>query len=306
MKSLITLTLAAAAWMAATATARAECAPDAAAAEVTKCLADDLRASDKRINAVYKLLMENKDEAGKLALRDEQRAWLKARDKTCQLDNKETDREKWLQTILSDQGKTLCVVRRTFDRVAQLDAMLKQVAPSTTPPVPAAPQAPSLTPAAQVAPGALDSSWTFLDDGYAADYKQRHESGKWYLEIKIDRAGIAALGDSLLTTQISNGHGGVMQMINIRRSHTGASPLALGIAVDLDNGFIYWRERGTWAGQPGSINGNSIKLGRAYWPRLEGSAEVRELMRRNLITVNLGTQPFEYALPDGYRPFAEQ
>jgi uncharacterized protein YecT (DUF1311 family) len=91
------------------ATAHAACGQDDSDEAIRACLAQDLRDSDKRINAVYKSLMELNDETGKVRLRDEQRAWLKSRDKTCKLSNKESDREKWLQSILANQDQTVCV-----------------------------------------------------------------------------------------------------------------------------------------------------------------------------------------------------
>lgn len=306
MKPLVFLVLAAAGSLMIAAPAWADCGADASTVEVKDCLAQDLRDSDKRINAIYKLLMAGTDDPGKLGLRDQQRAWLKGRDKACSLDNKEADREKWLQAIMADQNKTTCVVRYTFERVAQLDAMLKQRAPLQTPEVPAAPQPLQLKPAPQAVAVSPTDEFSFLDDGYVVESKSRHERGKWYLEMRIDRAGIAQLGDALLAPSISNGPGGIGRLLNIRRTHTAASPVAIGIAVDLDNGFIYWRERGTWLGKPDTVSGSQLKLGRSYWTQIEGSAEVRELMHRGLIKVNLGRQPFEYVMPDGYRPFAEQ
>src|SRR5262249_18386582 len=154
---------------------------------------------------------------GKTSLRDEQRAWLRARDKACVLDNKESDRERWLQAILADQEKTVCVVRYTFERVAQLDALLKQKVASAPPNLPSAPQAPppAPTPVATAPPPGL----TFVDEGYRALTMTNRRSGKWYYELWIDRGHIAELGDLLLSPGfVTNGPGGVITMINIRRS----------------------------------------------------------------------------------------
>jgi uncharacterized protein YecT (DUF1311 family) len=284
----------------------ADCGADASSGEVQACLAQDLRDSDKRINAVYKLLMANLEDQQKLGLRDAQRAWLKSRDKACSLDNKESDRERWLQAIMADQGKTACVVRYTFDRVAQLNAMLKQTNAAAAPDIPAAPEPPQLNPIQPSAARAMSDALTLQDDGYVVASRSVHERGKWYMEMQIDWGGIAALGDALLTPGITSAEGGVIRMVSIRRSHRAAPPLAIGLAVDLDNGFIYWRQSGMWREQPGSAGGAQVKLGRPYWLRVEGSTEMRELLRRGLVTVNLGDKPFQYAMPDGYRPFAEQ
>ena len=143
----------------------AGCGAEASEAEQAACLAQDLRDSDKRINAVYKALMGNLDEAGQKTLRDEQRAWLKPRDKACALDTKESDREKWLQGILADQGRTLCVVRYTFSRVTELDTQLQAKAatpPADLPPAPSAPVVAKATGGASVVPAAS----RLVDDGW--------------------------------------------------------------------------------------------------------------------------------------------
>lgn len=284
----------------------ADCGTGGSDAEVRDCLAQDLKDSDRRINAVYKSLMASRDEAGKTALRDEQRAWLKTRDKTCALDNKEVDREKWLQAILADQQKTTCVVRYTFARVAQLNDLLPQsgAAASNLPP---APQPPKLETASAPAPAA--GAITFLDEGYQLHSNVGHARGKWYHELWIDRGHIAELGDVLLTSGIIDPGpipAGVVHLTNIRRAHTDAGPVVIGMAVDLDNGATYSRTDGLWAVPPGSNGGTEVKLNHTYVGFLEGSSPVSELVRRGLIKINLGERPFDYALPDGYRPFGEQ
>jgi len=280
--------------------ALAECAPGGE--DASACLAQDLRDSDKRINAVYKTLMDGLDEAGKKGLRDQQRAWLKARDKECSLDTKESDREKWLQGILVDPGKTVCVVRYTFQRVAQLDAQLKSQAKAPAAELPAAPQAPALPPAATWTPP--PASLAYADDGYALLATTARSTGKWYLEVWIDQGGIAALGDVALSAVFHSAEVNTGRMIGIRRKQTGAEPVNLGLALDLDQGFVYLRVNGQWLEQPGQVSPLQVKLGRPYAFMLNGSTEVRQLVGRNLIKFDLGDAPFRYAVPDGYRPYS--
>ncbi len=287
-------------------TARAECGSGATDADVRACLAQDLRDSDQRINAVYKSLMASRDDTGKISLRDEQRAWLKSRDKACILDNKEPDREKWLQAILADQQKTSCAVRYTFVRVAQLNEMLQQSGAAAAN-LPSAPLPPKLETTSAPAPDA--SAIIFLDEGYQLHSNAGHMRGKWYYELWIDRGHIAELGDVLLTSGIiaaTPPPAGVVHLINIRHAHTDARPVVIGVAADLDNGAAYTRTDGLWAVPPGSNGGAEVKLNHAYVGFLEGSSPVSELIRRGLIKINLGERPFDYALPDGYRPFGEQ
>jgi uncharacterized protein YecT (DUF1311 family) len=91
----------------------ADCGSGTSKDDVKACLSQELRDSDQRINAVYQSLMASREDAAKIALRNEQRAWLKQRDGACGLKSKEADREKWLQTILTDDARTVCVVRGT-------------------------------------------------------------------------------------------------------------------------------------------------------------------------------------------------
>lgn len=50
---------------------------------MAQCIADEIDVQDARLNAAYRSAMDKRDEAGKIALRDEERAWIKARDTKC-------------------------------------------------------------------------------------------------------------------------------------------------------------------------------------------------------------------------------
>lgn len=278
--------------------ALADCA---SGGDTNACLAQDLRDSDKRINAVYKALMDQLDEAGKKGLRDEQRSWLKARDKECALDAKESDREKWLQAILADQGKTVCVVRYTFQRVGQLDEQLKSQGKTPAADLPQAPKPPVLAPTA-AAP--IEPYLSYLDDGYAIRSLAAYTKGKWYFEVTVDRGGIASLGDVLLSIGLRSPELSIGRMEGIRRTAVGAGATNVGVAADLDEGYLYLRIDGAWQQQPGRVSPLQVKLGRPYWFSITGSSEVRALLNRGLIKIDLGYEPFRYAVPDGYRPYS--
>ena len=83
-------------------------------------LAAQLSAADAELNQAYKAAIEKKDEAGRKALRDEQRAWIKRRDAECKLDFKAPDHEQWMQSMLRDTEKADCTVKLTQERVAEL------------------------------------------------------------------------------------------------------------------------------------------------------------------------------------------
>jgi uncharacterized protein YecT (DUF1311 family) len=287
--------------------AHADCKADASEAGIRDCLAQELRDSDKQINAVYEELMQNRDTEGKTALKLEQRAWLKQRDMDCALDEKESDREKWLTSVLADPVKTVCTVRHTFLRATTLNAMLpkmKEEAAGT----PDTPQAPAFRATTPSGPDAPTPGAVFVDDGYQLLSTTSRQKGKWYFEVWMDHGGIAELGDVLLIVGVRNleDKAGVARELNIRRTQAGALPVLLGVAVDLDDGTAYFRRNGAWYVAPGSSGAAEIKLNREYKVSVEGSSPVRELFRHGLLKVNVGDRPFEYALPDGYRPFGEQ
>jgi uncharacterized protein YecT (DUF1311 family) len=289
-------------------TAFAECGVDTSDAAVKDCLAQDLRDSDKRINAVYKLLMGSMNDADKTSLRDAQRAWLKNRDKACSLDNKESNREKWLQAILTNQKKTVCVVRYTFERVSELDALLKQKAPAKTVEAPVAPQAPQFpTDAAGAAPTVpLPASFVFAEDGYKAITANSHERGKWYYEVWIDRAAIAHMGDLLITPGYFSQKGyGVIRMVNVRHTQTGMPPIVIGLALDLDDGFVYVRQDEQWQVAPGVAGAVTVPMNAPFVGGIESSTNIRELISRGLVKVNVGERPFGTTPPEGYRAWGE-
>ena len=141
--SVLALGFLSSALLATSAAGAARCDNPQTNAEVAACLEEELRDSDVKINQTYQAIMRQLDDAKKRVLRTEQRAWLKKRDAACELDSKETNRERWLQALLKDYTKTVCVVRFTRTRGAELDQMLAaRAAPAPSPapaPAPAAP-----------------------------------------------------------------------------------------------------------------------------------------------------------------------
>jgi hypothetical protein len=252
--------------------------------------------------------MESMSDADKTSLRDAQRKWLKDRDKTCGLDNKESNREKWLQAILTNQRKTVCVVRYTFERVSELDTLLKQKAPAKAVEAPPAPQAPQFpTPEPSAAPALpLPASLVFADDGYRAITANTHERGKWYYEVWLDRGAIAQLGDLLITPGYFSQKGyGVIRMVNIRHTQAGMQAIVIGLALDLNDGFVYVRQDDHWQVAPGVAGAVTAPMNASYVGGIESSTNVRELIIRGLIKVNVGERPFAGTPPDGYRAWGE-
>jgi uncharacterized protein YecT (DUF1311 family) len=266
--------------------------------EIAACLQTELRDSDLKINQTYQALMRQLDEAKKLDLRTEQRAWLKQRDTACQLDSKESDRERWMQAILKDYTKTVCVVRFTRSRVAELDRMLASRAAPASAPAPA----PAPTPAPTTRPTLEDN------DLYEVNASIRHSRGKWYCEFQINIGEIARTAETTLAIGFVNPGGGMAgRLVNIRRRDREMPIARLGLALDVDDGKVYSRANGNWiGGAPGSAQGLDVKLGREYGARVVSSVAMNELVDKQLIQINFGEKPFAYPMPSGYRPFSER
>ncbi|HLZ66883.1 MAG TPA: lysozyme inhibitor LprI family protein [Aliidongia sp.] len=265
------------------ATAHADCDGAATDAERAECIGQELRTADKTINEIYQALRASRDDTGKAALRSQQIQWLKQRDQTCQSASKETDREKWFANLLTDFGKTVCVVRFTDQRVAELKA--EQSAAAT--PTAAAPPPPPVSSEADV---------------YDLVASRRPTTGKWYFEATIDVGALAKLSESTIFVGVyGNGFGNFGTLQTIRKRNADAGSKNLGIAIDLDVGKLYIRKNGAWESMPGSAMGLDLKLGRTYVAKLSSSVSLTGLPPE-LIDLNFGAKPFAYALPDGYVP----
>jgi uncharacterized protein YecT (DUF1311 family) len=108
--------------------ARADCNNPATDSERASCMAADLRQADDTINTVYQQLIRSISGTDRIALRDAQRAWIKFRDAQCGLNAGTGQRDAWLNQLLKDYQKAVCVTRVTNDRVAELQSM-RQPAP---------------------------------------------------------------------------------------------------------------------------------------------------------------------------------
>lgn len=254
-------------------------------ADTVACLEKELRDSDVEINKTYQTLMDKVDPARQRALRNEQRAWLKMRDATCELDSKESDRERWMQVILRDYTKTVCVVRFTRTRVALLNRMLLQ------------PRLPT------------ESMPLALGDpaAYERHTNGSHEKGKWYYEVKVDLGTIARTSPTALFMGFASGDISIGNLLNVTPSPFFLSIVRVGLALDLDNGKFYSSVNGVWRkGAPDSAMGMDVKLGRAYGAKVTSSVLMQDLLKTDLVRVNFGDKPFDYPMPPGYRPFVER
>jgi uncharacterized protein YecT (DUF1311 family) len=248
------------------------------------CIEQSMRDSDKRINDVYKKVMTSLSKPAKADLRKQQRAWLKSRDKACKLDNKESNREKWMQNILASSQTAICVIRYTKARETELAAILDKKA----------------------APSADDEQYASLEDpkDFMLAVDEPREKGKWYYEVTAD---IETLLKNIGNFQFSIGYAskevfmapiffGRKSMIEMYKG----KKKTYGFAIDLDSGKFYVIHNGRWDKTPGSAEGIDVKLGRFYAPLLMFTEPWKQFSC--CVSVNLGDTPFTYELPSGYSP----
>jgi hypothetical protein len=83
-----------------------------------------LREANENLNEIYKDLSNNLDKAERKKLRDEQRKWLKERDKKCDLHDDIRVMDGWLKVVASDEQRANCVTIETKNRTMQLASRL--------------------------------------------------------------------------------------------------------------------------------------------------------------------------------------
>ena len=272
-----------------------ECDDPKSSEEIAHCLGKDLRDSDSKINESYKELMGKLSESEKTNLRQTQRTWIKDRDSVCQLNTRETNREKWYESLLKDYSKTVCVTRYTRQRTADMGVMLAKLSPQkSASPSPANPASPA-TPSAPAIP----------DIAYDKRPATAHSSGKWYFELTVNYGESVTVGPCVVTVGVSDKlqYSGILD--NIRPRDSGKNSLRYGFAVDLDNGKLYTSQNGEWLrGDPGSNGGVDLKLGRNYFAAFSVSADsITPYLDRKAIVPNFGDVAMAYALPAGYSPW---
>jgi uncharacterized protein YecT (DUF1311 family) len=258
-----------------------------------ECIKTELKGSDSTINRTYSELMKSLSPDDRIALRNEQRAWLKTRDQQCRITWSKGDREAWFQDLLKDYQKTVCVVRLTNERVAALESYQK---------------------ANKVAPASQSAS--YLGDGeliYDLQSNQPKTSGKWYFEIKVDGAAIQKIAEVTLfigVAQSERAEGAANEngqatgsFVMIRRNNKNPDSGTLGFALDLDNGKLYTSQDGAWeGGAPGTAGGVDILKGRTYKAYLNSSSAINPFLKVHALELNYGDRGFVYHLPDGYKP----
>jgi len=268
----------------------AGCDNPATEAETRVCIAADLKGADAEINTNYQKLKSTLAHAEFLKVRNEQRAWIKGRDRACQLRFKVKTMDEWYRAVLTDYIKTICVTRQTLKRNNQLKRYLASYERKLKGPAP-------------IGVRRLQPEYS-SNAQYSFTSQNKHSTGKYYYEMTLKTDRLSPAGFGILMVGISNGKQVIGNMLRISGQLRSHGQQVLGIAMDLDEGKVYPRVNGRWVqGQPGSNKGLSIKLGRQYIASAEGTIPVSGRMMPDMIAVNLGESAFRYSVPTGYAPF---
>jgi len=266
-----------------------ECNDPKTSQQIAQCVGKELRAADAQINESYQALMKRLDESDRLVLRLTQRSWIEARDKICELDTKETNRDRWYQALLEDYPKTVCVTKFTRKRIKELKAMLAQGSPVLMP---------------QASASTTSTSQTDTGKAYDGGERRPHSSGKWYYELTVDYPAALDIEPIILYAGAKAKERkkliGVMYDVSERERFRGI--VTFGFAIDLDNGRLYYSRNGEWLnGEPGSNQGKHLKLGEKYYAAFGVSADnIDRFFKKGAIVPRLGDGPMKYSLPSGY------
>jgi uncharacterized protein YecT (DUF1311 family) len=248
--------------------------------EVALCLGEELRKADDDINKAYQTLQAALDAPRRDALRTEQRDWIVRRDAECTIPNSRGDREIWYRSVLQNGERTLCVVRLTRARDAELRARATG------------------TPASAAIP---QKRTDFL-----VNPPFKLNAGRWYYEIVVHPTKLV----SPSTIEVSVGCGendtGTAAMHIFRISGGSGAPMPIGIAVDFDAGKLFTNNNGVWVdGAPPGGSGLDVKKSTPYNCGAYSTSSLVELTARGIFEPRFGdTAPFLLPIPEGFTAIA--
>jgi len=258
--------------------------------DIVRCLAAQVRTADQRINSSYRQLIAKGSPDERARLRDEERDWIKRRDAACGISERSSDREQWYADLLVDYRTAVCATHYAQDRAAELERRLSgAVAPAA---------AARETRAAAAPPGSEMSMYDVMS-------RAAVRSGKWYFEVTIDPVKISATAATAVWWGCRWEHTSTGSVTRVHAEDTAAPILHAAIALDLDAGMVYIRKEGAWrTGPPGSSGGIDVTPGRPHRCGIETTVPVGDLLASRQLKLNFGDAPFDYSLPEGYRPLA--
>jgi hypothetical protein len=265
------------------------------------------------LNRVYETLAASLDAAGRLALRTEQRAWIRTRDAACGSRFPAGSKDAWLRHVTADEPRAACVLGKTTERTAELAGRGFQTPSSGV----------TLTavPGGEPPPMGFDSRPAQGPAEFRLVSTHARSAGKWYFEVTIEPSqATRALETELLIgvadpTQVtgvpypvrpadlvvSYGQGASIRIVGGRLGEMKVPSITIGIAADLDAGRLYARRGRVWTdGEPGSGRGRALRVGLPYRFQVTAATSMRGLIDAGAVQVNFGEQPFTQAPPPGY------
>ncbi len=268
-------------WVAAFLLALAGSSVHAACSDLSRpeCVQGQLEEEDRAINAIYARLMEKANLSAGEEMRAAQRKWLRDRNATCNLAPGSTNRSDWIATLAQEPGKGLCVYGSTHARLEQLRNQS--------------------TAGVQIQEEVIERR----EIGFPIS----HDAGKWYAEATFLAKNYAQDDGQYMQVAVSNSKMLLgMQLFRSQMSRLAGADgnYVVGVALDLDNGKMYWSDNGTWHDSPGSAGGIPLTRGDPYALRIvSAGSSISKDLNLGFISFNTGQTPFVHPTPAGYKPY---
>lgn len=244
----------------------------------TACMRAALEGADQQLNFVFRQLLVSATPDGSNQLRASQRDWLRLRNTQCELLPSNTTAADWLVKLAEDKTKATCVYDATTSRVAEL----------------------------RDRPTANNADEYVEKTEYS--FPASRSSGKLYSEVRLNVRG-ADKGPATTVVQIgvADAKTFVGVQIDPAKAATKALPngdYIVGLAIDLDNGKFYASDNGQWRAAPGSLEGSDIRRGAPYSLHVSTPGRLlSKFIQLNVVRINTGNEPFQFATPPGYEPY---
>jgi uncharacterized protein YecT (DUF1311 family) len=291
-------------------------APSMADAARRACRVQQVGDADAALNEQYARMRARLRPAEARAILDDQRAWLRGRDRDCGLPRAAGDRDQWVSDVAENAARAACVTRATLERTVQLRHLgeAARAAPllgEATPPVDAA----SIRRVPAPSRSTQDVEWS------RAVVPAR--GSRFYFEVVLDEMR-GAHGSTVVSARVVNGaeaweanhrleqrdlvirpaSGGSIRIVGGALGDARIPKVVLGWAVDLETGRAYFHRDGIWTGGgPPSSDGAALDRGVETYVEVTANETRQPLLASGAVRVNFGAQAFSPFAPAGFRGF---
>lgn len=244
----------------------------------TACMRAALEGADQQLNFVFRQLLVTATPDASNQIRASQRDWLRLRNTRCELLPSNTAAADWLVKLAEDKTKATCVYDTTTSRVAEL----------------------------RDRPTANNADEYVEKTEYS--FPASRSSGKLYSEVRLNVKGAdKGPATSIVQIGVADAKSFVGVQIDPAKAATKALPngdYVVGLAIDLDNGKLYSSDNGQWRATPGSLEGSDIRRGAPYSLHVSTPGRLlSKFIQLNVVRINTGNEPFQFATPPGYEPY---